>query len=67
MNVMLPRVRGVLQDYVYAYMWVNIIASNGSESGVELRDIVAKQMTPADISAAQKLARECVRKKYKGC
>ena len=30
------------------------------------RDIFAKQMTPADISAAQKLALECVRKKYKG-
>ena len=31
------------------------------------RDDVAKEMTPADISTAQKLARECVRKKYKGC
>jgi TPR repeat protein len=31
------------------------------------RDIVAKRMTPADISAAQTLARECVLKKYKGC
>ena len=28
---------------------------------------VAEQMTPADFSAVQKLARECVRKKYKGC
>jgi len=24
-------------------------------------------MTPTDISTAQKLARECVEKKYKGC
>ena len=24
-------------------------------------------VSPADISTAQKLARECVRKKYKGC
>ena len=31
------------------------------------RDMVAKRMTPADISTAQKLARECVRKEYKGC
>jgi len=28
---------------------------------------VAKLMTPAQIAEAQKLARECVRKKYKGC
>jgi len=59
--------RGVLKDYVYAHMWGNIASSNGDEKGGRLRDTVAKQMTPADISAAQKLARECVRKKYKGC
>jgi TPR repeat protein len=58
---------GVIQDNVYAHMWGNIAASNGQENGRKLRDIVAKQMTPADISAAQKLARECIRKKYKGC
>ena len=38
-----------------------------NKNAVTNRDIVAKRMTPADISAAQKLARECVRKKYKGC
>jgi hypothetical protein len=64
---MLPRARGVLQDYVYAHMWGNIVSSNGSESGVELRDLVAKQMTPARIEDAQELSRECVRKKYKVC
>ena len=58
---------GVLKDYVYAHMWWNIAASSGDKSAVKNRDIIAKQMTPADISAAQKLARECVRKKYKGC
>ena len=31
------------------------------------RDDVAKKMTPSQIAEAQKLARECVRKKYKGC
>jgi TPR repeat protein len=59
--------KGVLKDYVYAHMWANIAASNGDESGRNLRDLVAEQMTPADISAAQTLARECVRKNYKGC
>ena len=59
--------QGVIQDWVYAHMWGNLGASNGSESGGELRDLAAKEMTPADISTAQKLARECVRKKYKGC
>ena len=59
--------QGVLQDNVRAYMWWNIAASSGDEMAVRNRGIVAKQMTPAQIADAQKLARECVRKKYKGC
>ena len=60
---------GVIQDNVYAHMWWNIAASSGdpNANAVPNRDMVAKEMTPADISTAQKLARECVRKKYKGC
>jgi hypothetical protein len=58
---------GVLKDNVYAHMWGSLAASNGGKKGEELRDFVEKKMTPADISTAQKLARECVRKKYKGC
>ena len=59
--------KGVPKDSVYAYMWLNIAASNGNEDGGKLRDELAKHMTPADISAAKDLARECVRKEYKGC
>ena len=58
---------GVLKDYVYAHMWGNIAATNGNELGAKLRDDFQKKMTPAQIDKAQKLARECVRKKYKGC
>jgi hypothetical protein len=58
---------GVLQDYVYAHMWFNIAASSGHKNASKTRDIVAERMTPADISTAQDLARECARKNYKGC
>ena len=58
---------GVLKDYIYAHMWGNIAATNGNELGAKLRDEFEKKMTPTDISTAQKLARECVRKKFKGC
>ena len=59
---------GVLRDYVYAHMWANISASYGNENAIELRDSLANEiMTSADISAAQKLTRECVAKNYKGC
>ena len=59
--------KGLLKDYVYAHMWGIIGATNGNKNGVKLIDYVEKKMTPADISTAQKLARECIRKKYKGC
>jgi uncharacterized protein len=58
---------GVIQDLVYAHMWLNIAASSGNKVAVKNRDIVAGEMTPAQIAEAQKLARECVRKEYKGC
>jgi uncharacterized protein len=58
---------GVLQDYVRAHMWFNIAASSGNTNAPKNRDIVAKRMNSNQIETAQKLARECVRKKYKGC
>jgi TPR repeat protein len=67
LGVMYGRGEGVLQDFVIAHMWWNIAASNGHADAVKARDLVAKQMTAADISKAQELARECVQKNYKGC
>jgi uncharacterized protein len=58
---------GVIKDAVYAHMWLNIAASNGDEDGGKLRDLVAKEMTSSQIEKAQELARECIRKEYKGC
>jgi uncharacterized protein len=50
--------KGVPQDYVQAHKWYNLGAANGEKLGVEARDILAKQMTPAQIAEAQHLARE---------
>ena len=58
---------GVTQDNVYAYMWYNIAASSGNETASKNRDIVAEEMTPSRLKFAQIVARECVRKKFKGC
>ena len=35
---------------------------NGKEEGLKYRDIIAKQMTPAQIAEAQKLANEWMEK-----
>ena len=59
--------QGVLKDNIYSHMWFNIAASSGDETARRNRDSIAYQMTPVQIEEAQKLARECVRKKYKEC
>ena len=58
---------GVSQDYITAHVWANIAAVNGSEMAPELRNAIAKEMTPAQIHAAQKRAKGCVPKNYKDC
>jgi len=58
---------GIIQDIVYAHMWFNIAVSQGSTTAIENRDTAAKQMTAPDLSKAQELARECMKRKYNGC
>ena len=65
--VMYATGQGVIQDNVYAHMWFNIAAANGDEEARDNKDILVKQMTPQEISKAQDLARECVKKNYKDC
>ena len=55
--------QGVPQDYVQAHMWYNLVASQDGNAAAKLRDMVAERMTPAQISEAQKLAREWKPKK----
>jgi TPR repeat protein len=67
LGVMYGKGEGVTQDDVMAHMWFNIATANGSENGAKGRDIAAKNMTAAQLAEAQKLARECVKRNYKGC
>ena len=67
LGVMYAYGQGVIQDYVRAHMWYNIAASSGNANASKNRDTAAERMIPADISAAQTLARECVAKNYRGC
>ncbi len=63
LGVMYGNGQGVPQDYAQAHMWYNLAASKfppgeDRDAAVKNRDIVAKMMTPAQLSEAQKLARE---------
>jgi uncharacterized protein len=50
--------RGVTQDFIQAYMWYNLSAARGEKRALASRNQLAKQMTPAQVAAAQQLARE---------
>ena len=58
---------GVNKDRVYAHMWANIAYSNGNKGGKNLKDKLIKMMIPSQIEEAERLARECIKKNYKGC
>ena len=51
-----------MQDYVLAHMWYNLAASRSTgeerKKSADLRDALARLMTPAQIAEAQRLARE---------
>ena len=67
LGVMYAFGNGVMKDYVYAHMWGNIASMNGNDLGALLRDDFAEKMTSSQIEEAQRLARECIKKNYKGC
>ena len=48
--------RGVPFDPILAHMWQNVAAANGNEKARQLRDTVARYMTLAQVTEAQKRA-----------
>ena len=58
LGIMYSEGKGVTHDHIQAHMWFNLAAARGEEKARENRDIVAKQMTTAQVVEAQRLARE---------
>ncbi len=57
----------VTQGNIYAHMWRIIRTSTDDEGYADRLYLFAREMTVADVGKAQELARECVKKNYKGC
>jgi TPR repeat protein len=49
--------QSVPQDYVQAFVWFNLAASE-LDKAARNRDVVASKMTPAQIAEAQRLVQE---------
>ena len=58
LGVLYYKGQGVLHDYVQAHMWSSLAAANGNKKAVDLRDRLARKMTPTQIDLAQRLAQE---------
>ena len=59
------RGRGVEQNYVTAYAWWNIAATNDHQNAKNNKSVAAKKMTPAQIAEAEELVKEMVKKNPK--
>ncbi len=63
--------QGVIKNLVKAHMWYNLAEANIDDGFWRRkegrRDELAEEMTQQQIAEAQKLARECLARKYKGC
>jgi len=57
--------KGVSPDDVQALMWLYLAAAGSSKYAVKTLDLAALDMSPADISKAQRLAREWLEKHEK--
>ena len=56
---------GVPEDYVVAYMWLNLAAAQGHENAKKGKGIISEEMTKEQIADAQKLSREWMAKRQK--
>ena len=56
LGLMYVKGQGVPQNYSESYVWSSLAAASGNEDAVENRDIVAKQLSPEALAAAQQRA-----------
>ena len=55
------------RNLLLAYMWLNLAATSGNSDAVSKRNRAAALLSPQQVAEAQKLARECQARKFKGC
>ena len=68
LGVMYAKGNGITVDYFKAHVWFNIAAIIGkNKNAATNRDIVEKQMTPAQIAQAQEAATRCIKQNFKNC
>jgi len=68
LGVMAANGYGTDRNFVVAHMWANLAASHGGhEDAEQLRETLSGVMRPQEILQAQRLAKQCLIQRYKGC
>ena len=62
LGLMFAKGEGTEKDLEWAYMLWNFAAANGNATAKENKEIAAEDMTPAQITAAQELSKEMLKK-----
>jgi len=57
LGLMYNQGRGVMQNVIQAYMWILLATGEDIQSAVKVQEIMMKEMTPAQIREAERLAR----------
>ena len=55
------------ENFAKAYLWFNLGATKGQASTAKSRNLAAAQMNAVEIADAQKMARDCLARAFKGC
>jgi len=67
LGVMYYNAQGVPRNFVFSHMWLTLSATSGAENAVRNRTMLARQMTPEQISESLLLARACKQRDFKDC
>ena len=67
LGVMYRKGDGVIQNMVSAYMWFNISVANGHTCAIKNGNILAGNLSSADIVKARTRAKRCMASDYKDC
>ena len=65
LGIMYYRGQGVRRDYVLAYMWFDVSAAQTASAVA--RQNVARRMSPAQLTQAQKMSLQCRAQAFKNC
>ena len=67
LGVMHFNAQGVSRSLVLSHMWLTLAATSGADNAVRNRAMLARQMTPEQVTQALQLARECRLRDFKEC